>query len=292
VDVLEFRAVQQSIETARRAADSGRLDDARRAYLAAIAASPESAFLYRELAAIEHRAGDDQAALVHADQASKLDPGDTRALALTAEIHEAGRDWTRAADAYAALNAVEPSEATAAKIELMREKAAFDAMPIEYRTIDTAPTVTRAQLAALLGVRLEALLRRARSANPVLMTDVRGHWAAPWIMTVTRAGVIQAFPNHTFQPSGVVRRADLAQTVSRVLSLIAAENPRLAARWRDPRPRFSDVAPSHLSYQAAARSVSAGVMAPLAGDTFQLTRPVTGADAIDAVTKLEALAKR
>ena len=34
----------------------------------------------------------------------------------------------------------------------MREKAAFEAMPAEYRTIEASPTVTRAQLAALLGV--------------------------------------------------------------------------------------------------------------------------------------------
>ena len=292
VDVLKFRAVQQSIESARKAAEGGRLDEAKRAYLTAIAASPESAFLYRELAAIEHKAGDGQAALVHAGQAIKLDPADARALALIAEIHEAGREWTKAADAYAALHAVEPSDATTAKIELMRERAAFDAMPVEYRTIDTAPTVTRAQLAALLGVRLEAMLRRARASNPVLMTDVRGHWAATWIMSVTRAGVMEAFPNHTFQPAGTLRRVDLAQAVSRVLTLIAAENPRVAARWRDPRPRFSDLAPTHLSYEAAARSVSAGVMAPLEGNAFQLTRPVTGAEAIDAVSKLEALAKR
>src|SRR4051812_25360036 len=48
VDVLKFRAVQQNIESARKAADAGKLEDARRGYQAAIAASPESAFLYRE----------------------------------------------------------------------------------------------------------------------------------------------------------------------------------------------------------------------------------------------------
>jgi len=290
VDVLKFRAVQQNIESARKAADAGKLEDARRGYLAAIAASPESAFLYRELAAVEHKSGDDPSALTHAGQAATLDPADARALALIAEIHEAARDWTKAAEAYAALNAVDPSDATAAKIDLMREKAAFDAMPAEYRTIDTATTITRAQLAALLGLRLEGLLRRGRGGNPVVMTDLRGNWASPWIMAVTRAGVMEAFSNHTFQPANTVRRGDLAQAVSRVLTLIAAEKPRLAARWRDPRPHFSDVSPSNIGYPAAARAVSSGVMAPIDGDTFQLTRPVTGPEALEAVSRLEALA--
>lgn len=292
VDVLKFRNAQQNIEGARKAAEAGRFDEARRRYASAIEASPQSGFLYRELAAVDQKAGDSAAALSHAERAVSLEPGDARALQLVAEINEANRAWAKAADAYAALNAIEPSEATAVKIDQMRERAAFDAMPAEYRAIEDSAGVTRAQLAALLGVRLEALLRSARSTNLELMTDVRTNWASPWILAVTRAGVMEAFPNHTFQPNATVRRADLAQAVSRVLTLIAAEKPRLAARWRDPRPKFADVAPSHLSYPAAARSVSSGVMSSLEGDTFQLSRGVTGAEAADAVGKLAALAKR
>lgn len=292
VDVLKFREVQRHVETARKAADAGKAEDARTGYLAAIAASPSSAFLYRELASVELKSGDRQSALVHADQAVALDPSDPRALMLIAEIREAGGEWAKAADAYAAVNAVEPSEATAVKADRMRERAAFEAMPEEFRAIDTTPTVTRAQLASLLGVRLDALLRRARASNTPVMTDVRGSWALPWIHAVARARVMEPFPNHTFQPGGIVRRGDLAQAVSRVLNLVAVEKPRIAVRWRDPRPRFSDVAPTHLSYPAAARSVSAGILAPLEQESFQLARPVSGAEALDAVAKLEALAKK
>ncbi len=292
VDVLKFRGAQQNIENARKAAEAGRVDEARRRYLSAIEASPQSAFLYRELAMVEQKSGDAASALVHADQAVALDAADTRALLLIAEVREASGEWAKAADAYAALNAVEPNDATSAKVDAMRERAAFDAMPAEYRAIEQATVVTRAQLAALLGVRLDELLRRARGAPPAVMTDVRGNWAAPWILAVARAGVMEAYPNHAFQPAGTVRRGDLAQAVSRVLTLVANEKPRLAARWRDPRPKFADVAPNHLSYPAVARSVSAGIMSPLEGETFQLSRPVTGAEAADAVSKLAALARR
>jgi tetratricopeptide (TPR) repeat protein len=290
VDVLKFRGAQQNIESARKAAEGGKVDEARRRYAAAITASPQSAFLYRELAVVEQRAGDSAAALAHAEQAIALDAADVRALSVIAEIREANGEWAKAADAYAALSAVEPSDGTSAKADRMREKAAFDAMPAEYRSIEESPTVTRAQLAALLGVRLDDLLRRARPAPATVMTDLRGNWASPWILAVTHAGVMDPFPNHTFQPNGTVRRGDLAQAVSRVLTLVAAEKPRLASRWRDPRPKFSDVAPSHLSYPAAARAVSAGIMTPLDGDAFLLSRPITGAEAADAVSKLVALA--
>jgi tetratricopeptide (TPR) repeat protein len=292
VDVLKFRLAQENIARARKAADAGKFDEARREYLAAIAASPESAFLYRELAIVERRSGDTEAAIAHAEQAAKLDPTDVRALTMIAEIYEANKDWSRAADAYAAAAAVDGSETANAKVEEMHAKAAFESMPDEYRSIGSSPGVTRAQLAALLAVRLEALLHGARSSTPVLLTDTRGNWASPWILTVARAGVMEPFPNHTFQPNTIVRRGDLARAVSRVLTLIAAQDPRLAGRWRDAHPVFSDVAPSHLDYAAAARAVGAGVMAPLEENAFELTRPVTGPEALDAVSRLEALARK
>jgi hypothetical protein len=88
----------------------------------------------------------------------------------------------------------------------------------------------------------------------------------------------------------VVRRGDLAHAVSQVLTRIAEEKPKLAGKWRDSRPRFTDLSPSHPAYAAAARAVSSGVMQTLDGGTFQLTRPVSGAEAVQAVDRLEALA--
>src|SRR3954469_7572058 len=50
VEVLKFRNAEQVLARARDSARSGRLDEAAQAYTAAIASSPDSAFLYRELA--------------------------------------------------------------------------------------------------------------------------------------------------------------------------------------------------------------------------------------------------
>jgi len=84
---------------------------------------------------------------------------------------------------------------------------------------------------------------------------------------------------------------DLAEAASRVLSLIAAEKPALASSWRSASRQFADVPPAHLSYPAASVTVEAGVMQPLADGSFQLSKPVTGAEAVAAVKKLEELAE-
>ena len=290
IEVLRFRGLQDEVAVARKAAEAGRLAEARTAYQQAIAASPQSPFLYRELAAVERREGDLQAAQGHAEKAAELDPGDARALILLAEIHEARGDYVKAADTFTAAVALEPSEAIDIKIEELREKAAFEAMPEAYRSIESSPTVTRSQLAALIGVRLEDLLRRARRRSSVVMTDTRGNWAAPWILAVTRAGVMEAYPNHTFQPGATVRRSDLATVASRALGLIATEKPALATKWRAARHKFPDLSTGHLSYPAASLAVEAGVMQTMPDGGFQLTRPITGAEAVAAVKRLEELA--
>lgn len=292
VEVLRFRGLQDDVAVARKAAEGGRFDEARAGYQQAIAASPESPFLYRELAAVERSAGNLEAALQHAEKATALDPADARALILAADIHEARGDYPKALDALTAAVALEPGEALDDRIEGLRERAAFAAMPEEYRNIGTAPTVTRAQLAAVLGVRLDELLKRTRRRTAVVVTDTRGSWAAPWILAVTRAGLMEVYPNHTFQPNALVRRGELASAASRALSLLAAENPRIGAQWRNGKPRFADLGPGHLSYPAVSLVITAGVMATAEDGSFQLSRPVTGAETLSAVQKLEELSEK
>ncbi len=292
IDVLRFRGMQDAVTAARKAAEAGQLAEARRIYERSIEASPDSAFLYRELAAVERRDGSLEAALRHAEKAAELSPAEPRAFITLGEVYEAQGAFAKAAEAYGTAVALEPSETLDARIDALREKAAFAAMPEEYRAIETAPTVTRAQLAALFGVRLDDLLKRARRENAAVMTDTRGNWAGPWILSVSRAGIMEAYPNHTFQPGAAVRRGDLAAAVSRTLALVAAERPREGERWKGARVKLSDVAPGHLSYPAVSMAVQAGVMRPTAEGAFQLTRPVTGAEALDAIRKLEELSGR
>jgi tetratricopeptide (TPR) repeat protein len=290
LEVLRFREQQTDISTARKLAESGRLEEARAAYEGAIEASPGSPFLLRELADVERRAGNAAAAMTHAERARDLDPDDPRNHLLLGDLLEAQGQYARAADELSAAAALQPDDALTRRIESLRSRAAFEAMPEEYRGIESAPSITRAQLAALLAVRLENLLSQSRRVNAVVITDTRGSWAAQYILTVARAGVMEVYPNHTFQPSSIVRRGDLALAASRVLELIASRTPRLAAAWRDARRKFPDVGPRHLSYPAVSLAVEAGVMSTLEDGSFGLARPVTGQEAVAAVTKLQDLA--
>lgn len=290
IDVLRFRGLQEDVDAARKAADAGRLAEARTMYERTVTASPDSPFLYRELAIVERREGNLEAALAHAQKAAELNPTESRNFVTIGEIYEAQGQYAKAIESYTTAAGLEPNDAIDARLDDLRGKAAFASMPAEYKSIETAQTVTRAQLAALIGVHLDDVVKSAPRTSAALITDTRSSWAVPWILSVTRAGIMEVYPNHSFQPSMVVRRADLAQAVSRALTLIATGNPRLAASLRSARGKFPDVPPGHLNYPAASIAVQSGAMAVTSDGTFQLARPITGAEAIAAVNRLEQLA--
>jgi tetratricopeptide (TPR) repeat protein len=289
VDVLRFRATQDMLARAKSAADGRRWDEAKAAYQQAIAASPDSAFLYRELAVVEQRADDPIAALDHYRKAVELDAGDARSWAAIGGLLEGNDDVVGALAAYERSRALDPAEVPENALARVRARAALLKLPAEYRAIPGNAGVARGEVAALIGIRLEALVARAKPRQLVI-TDIRGHWAQQWINAVARAGIMDPLPNYEFQPGLRVRRGELAQTVSRLVRLIGAAKPELARKWEAAKVTINDVPAGHLSYPYVSQAVAAGVM-PLTAGNFDLLRNVSGAEAIEIISRLEALAR-
>jgi tetratricopeptide (TPR) repeat protein len=289
VDVLRFRATQDMLGRAKAAADARRFDEAAEVYRQAIATSPDSGFLYRDLAAVEQKAGQTANALEHYRKAVELDPTDARSHAAVGGILDTQGDVLAAIAAYERARAIDPGEVPESVMARLRGAAALAKLPAEYRAIPDRAQVTRADIAALIGVRLDALLARAQPRQ-VIITDVRGHWAQNWINPVVRSGAMDTLPNYEFEPSRQVRRNELAMTVSRLLTLVAVAKPELAKKWQGARVVIGDVASTHLSYPAASIAVASGVM-PLIGGNFELLRPVSGPEALEIISRLEALSR-
>jgi hypothetical protein len=271
---------------------AGKVDEAIAAYTRAIASSPDSAVLYRELAAAERQKGANDAALEHLRRAVALEPADAKTLVEIGELLDGAGDAPGAERAYSDAMTLDPSLTTDldGRIEALHERVELARLPEEYRAIDQTPEITRGDLAAIIGVRLAPLLQASRRRDVVLITDVRSHWAGTWIMSVARAGIMDPFSNHAFQPRLPVRRVDLAQAVSRLLARVAAANPNRAAAWDAARLKFSDLSPGHLAYPAASAAVASGVMTMGPNNTFDPTKAVSGAEAIAAISRIEALA--
>jgi tetratricopeptide (TPR) repeat protein len=286
-DLLRVRVLQGVIDTARRARDAGDLAAARTAYLAALDASPATAFLYRELGAVEQARGDLDAALGRYREALALDAGDVDAAVGEGEALAGQGDHAGAIAAFTRAAGLGPAPDLAARIDagLLRSRDAL--LPPEFQAMGGAAAVTRGDLAAVIGVRLGAVLDTA-SPVQVVVTDIRDHWAQAWVAQVIRAGVIEEFPNHTFQPQAPLRRVELAAAVRRVVELLAPSRPTLGAALA-ARPDIADVAATHLGYPAVAAAVASGVL-DLREGRFGVNSPVSGAEAIEVVARLQALA--
>jgi len=289
IEVLRFRALERNLAASREAAKAGRADDARRAYQSAIESSPESAFLYRELGAVERQSGAADPALSHFRKAVELDPSDAGSIAQVGELLEARGDDAGALEAYNKSLAVEPNDRVETRRDALIAKAELAKLPEEYRAIESATEVTRGDLAALIGVRLNELVLTMRSREPVVVTDVRGNWAENWITAVARAGVIEPYANHTFQPRATVRRADLAQAASRLLARLGT--PEQLRAWQNARAKFTDISQGHLAYPAASMAVAAGVMSTAPDGSFLPSRLVTGDEAVQTIQRLQAMAE-
>ena len=171
----------------------------------------------------------------------------------------------------------------AALLARIKERRALLALPEPLRAIADAPRITRAELAALVVVRVEALKTKKAVKAAEVASDLSRTWARSEILRALDLGLMDVYPNHTFQPSGVIRRGELAVVASRVLDLLSF------GRANASPPR--DMSLSHLQYGPVVRVLSAGVMQNTGSGAFEPWRIVLGSEAktvVDALTRLSA----
>ena len=122
----------------------------------------------------------------------------------------------------------------------------------------------------------------------MIITDIRDNWAQQWIAPVVRSGVMETLPNYEFEPSRLVRRGELADTVSRLLSLIdvlqagAGEEVASDARGDQRRAVHALELPGGVDGRGLGRDAARN-------GNFELLRSVTGAEAMEIIGRLEAL---
>ena len=107
---------------------------------------------------------------------------------------------------------------------------------------------------------------------------------------MARAGVMEPYVNHAFQPRTAVRRIDLAQAVNHLLERIAPANPVQAKSWQAAQVKFSDISAGHIAYPAASAAIASGVMSVGVDNSFQPSRPVSGPEVMEAIGRIEAIA--
>jgi tetratricopeptide (TPR) repeat protein len=150
-----------------------------------------------------------------------------------------------------------------------------------FHEIRSAESITREQLAALL-VRYFPQLMELRQ-TPQIVTDVQNSWASSEIRTVVGVGLIDPLPNHTFEPSTMVTRGDLALTMGRLMRLlkVSPETPQPIAA--------PDLASTSALYPEAQLVLGSGVMALQDSGSFNVSGVVSGKEAVRSAETLNRI---
>jgi hypothetical protein len=160
-----------------------------------------------------------------------------------------------------------------------------ESLPAQYLSIAESARLSREGLAALLFVKLRPLFGDVSRRVDVIITDIGDSWARQAIRDVVAARILDVYPNHTFQPEALVRRADLAVAFANAMRALApGDTPD-----RAPNVAIADVPPDHLNYAPVALSVSLGLLTTDRSGEFEPQRFVTGSEAVAAA---DVLARR
>jgi tetratricopeptide (TPR) repeat protein len=274
---LKLQITERRVSAAQAALAGGDTAAARDALVLALEAAPEVGALRVQYADLLLGEGDAAGAI----EALRADPvGDRQVSMRLGELLLAQGDAAGALEAYRRVLQRDPKDAEAQEKALAaRGSLELLSLPPEYRRIAESPRISRADLCALVIVKIPAL-KRLEGRDPDVAVDISGSWAREFILVALSHEILDVYPNHTFQPGATVRRGDLARAVARVLDLL--KNPSA------PAPSISDMSRNNLYYDSAARAVGAGVMDTTAAGAFEAWRPVSGRDASDV---LEGLAR-
>jgi Flp pilus assembly protein TadD len=275
---LKLQVTDRRMAEAEAALERGDTETAAVAYAAALGAAPEVTGVRLALARVLSGRGERDAAIA----VLEADPAGERQILLElGRILNDGAEYARALEVYTRLLAHGPGDAEARAGQRRAEEGLEgQAMPEEYRAIPDAARVTRADLAALVAVRVQRL-RRAGPGEPRVAVDISGSWARDQVARILALGIMDVYPNHTFQPNAIVRRVDLARAAARSLDIL---------RW----PAGTSAAPadmsrSHLDFVVVERVLAAGLMGLTPAGAFEPWRPVTGREAIEVVDALARL---
>jgi tetratricopeptide (TPR) repeat protein len=274
---VRLQATEGWVHDGRLALEAGDTETAIGQFRKALEQAPEIADLRVETADLLAARGELSEAVTLLEQ----DPLRSRQVQLRlGRLLTAQGEHQRALEVYRALLERDPRDTEARReAEAARRASELARMPPEYQRIDASARLTRADLAALLAVRVSAL-GRLKPGEPEVATDIARSWARPYILRVLALALMDVYPNHTFQPGATVRRGDLADALGRILDRLS---------WSvGTEPVLRDMSPSHLFYRGATRVVAAGLMDVTAQGAFEPWRPVSGKDAVAVV---EALAR-
>ncbi len=290
-EVLRTAIVETLEADVEEAIRAGRQAEAKDAYLRILEYSPKLQRVHLALARIFVQEKNFPSALFHLRTATGNDPKDKTALRDYAETLFQMNQFSRSLDAYQRLLTLDPLDKPAKdRVDALKVKMGVVDLPEEYRDISGLEAVTKEAVAALIGAGFEDI-RTDTAGQPPVIVDIGTSWARTYIVKVAAFGILEVFSNHTFQPKKNMTRAEMAETLVRLVEFLKKKGRPIVAQIPEDRIRIADVPPEHPFFRPITSAVSYQLMDLTKDRTFRPELTVSGAEAIRIFNLLAGLAK-
>jgi hypothetical protein len=147
-----------------------------------------------------------------------------------------------------------------------------------FSAIKATDSLTREQLAALIVRYFPQVAEFPQT--PQIITDTQSSWARSEIQVSVGTGLLEAFPNHTFQPGVPVTRGLFALSMSRVIRLLGL-SPTPA-----PLIPLHDVSSNDALFGDVQLVLSSDLVSVDDSGSFNANGTVSGEEAVRAIGRL------
>ncbi len=202
-------------------------------------------------------------------------------------------------------------KASVAIKELAEYQAAVAGQSPELRKIAKQKEVTRADIAVLFVTELplDKIFRKSKRQDAIgfkspdggimgkeevkagpeaIATDVSdSHWARSFIEEALKTGIIEKYPDGSFQPDKKVNRAEYAKLIEHFM-VKAYDDPGLETQFFGSTSTFADVLNTSPIFNSVMLVSSRGIMPGFEDGTFQPLGPVSGAEALNIIRNLKS----
>lgn len=288
-EALKSRKTQEVMTEAKQALAAGNTEKSKQAYLRALHYSPQSTEAHLRLAEIYKMENNRQNALIHLKAASANEPKNKDILKNYAESLFQAERYARSLEIYEELEEMEPdNKEIASRIESIKNALGVIELPSQYNSIPFSESVTKEEMAALLAVKFKGTLETISSQPPIII-DIATSWASKFILQISSLGILDIYPNHTFQPKKIITRAEMAEILIRFIHYLEKKGHKFIRQIQPEKIQISDVSPQNYYYKPIVEILSFDIMDLTPDREFKTDSAVSGQEAVKLLDIILAL---
>ncbi len=279
-EALKLTKTEEALEQAYAFLREQNKEKSKEAFLKALYYSPESIMAHLGLSEIYKSENNYKNALVHMQSAVLQEPNNIEILKNYGEILFLSEQYKKGLEVYEELQELEPDNPEIQqRLETIKNRLGIFELPSQYDSIPSSEAISKEDIAALISVKFKNVFDEAVEKPPIII-DIATSWASRFILTTTSLGLLDVYPNHTFQPKKVVTRAEMAEILLRLINKLKSKGYKFIQQIPLEKIHISDVSPDNYYYQPILFILSYNIMSLSSDKTFSPERAVTGQEAI------------